>query len=385
MNETWWVADGQLDEDQRRVVSLPLDESQLIVGPPGSGKTNLLVLRAKYLTLAKRPNFQIVVFTRALREFIAAGADAYNVPSEKIVTSHKFFRDLLFQYGVSVAESEDFSEQRRLLVEGVSKVVHKEKLQNLYDTIILDEAHDYLPEEVELFAKLGSSLFAVADKRQKIYSGEEPFEVLDSVMNGTIELRHHYRNGLQICRFADEIGRDRVDFQGITESCNYDETERPSSVICERFTSLDDEVLAVLKRLGTQLKTYPEERIGIISPSKEAVRRAWSQLQSTEFADSVTFHGEDEVVQFGGRHRVCVSTLYAAKGLEYRALHIVGCEHFARRPLPRSLAFTAVTRAKTALCLYHSNDLLGFLDRAVAMLEPRESLPTVQQLFGDGG
>ena len=129
MNETWWVADGQLDEDQRRVVSLPLDESQLIVGPPGSGKTNLLVLRAKYLTLAKRPNFQIVVFTRALREFIAAGADAYNVPSEKIVTSHKFFRDLLFQYGVSVAESENFSEQRRLLVEGVSKVVHKDKLQ----------------------------------------------------------------------------------------------------------------------------------------------------------------------------------------------------------------------------------------------------------------
>ena len=99
MNETWWVADGQLDEDQRRVVSLPLDESQLIVGPPGSGKTNLLVLRAKYLTLAKRPNFLIVVFTRALREFIAAGADAYNVPSEKIVTSHKFFVTFCFNMG----------------------------------------------------------------------------------------------------------------------------------------------------------------------------------------------------------------------------------------------------------------------------------------------
>ena len=385
MNETWWVADGQLDEDQRRVVSLPLDESKLIIGPPGSGKTNLLVLRAKYLTLANRPNFLIVVFTRALREFIAAGADAYNVPSEKIVTSHKFFYDILYQYGVRVAESEDFSEQRRLLVEGVSKVVHKKKLQNLYDTIILDEAHDYLPEEVELFAKLGSSLFAVADKRQKIYSGEEPFAVLNSVMKGTIELRHHYRNGLQICKFADEIGRDRADFQGITESCNYDERERPSSVLCERFTSLDDEVLAVLKRLDTQLKAYPEERIGIISPSKEVVRHAWSQLKSTKFASSATFHGEDEVVQFVDGHQVCVSTLHAAKGLEYRALHIIGCEHFAKRPLPRFLAFTAVTRAKTALCLYHSNDLLGFLDNAVAMLEPRVALPTVQQLFEDEG
>ena len=203
-------------------------------------------------------------------------------------------------------------------------------------------------------------------------------------MNGTIELKHHYRNGLQICRFADEIGRDRVDFQGITESCNYDEIERPSSILCERFNSLNDEVLAVLKRLDTQLKAYPEERIGIISPSKEAVRHAWSKLKSTEFAASATFHGEDEVVKFGDGHRVCVSSLHAAKGLEFRALHIIGCEHFARRPLPRFLAFTAVTRAKTALCLYHSNDLLGFLDKAVAMLEPKVPPPTIQQLFGDG-
>ena len=38
MNETWWVADAQLDDDQRGVVSLPLDESHLIVGPPGPGR-----------------------------------------------------------------------------------------------------------------------------------------------------------------------------------------------------------------------------------------------------------------------------------------------------------------------------------------------------------
>ena len=204
-------------------------------------------------------------------------------------------------------------------------------------------------------------------------------------MNGTSELRHHYRNGLEICKFADEIGRDRADFQAISESCNYDERERPSSVICERFASLKEEVAAVVERIDTQLKAYPAERIGIISPSKDVAKRAVTELQETEFFEQVTFHGEDEVVQFDEEHRICVSTLHAAKGLEYRALHIVGCEHFSRRPLPRFLAFTAVTRAKTALCLYHSNDLLGFLDKAVAMLEPRAPLPTVPELFGDGG
>ena len=187
MNDTWWVSEGQMDDDQQRVVGLPLDKGQLVMGPPGSGKTNLLVLRAKYMTLAKRPNFQIVVFTRALREFIAAGASSYGVSKEKIVTSHHFFRNVLYQYGVKAAQVEDFSEQRKRLVEQVTGVVQKHGLQNLYDAILLDEAHDYLPEEIELFAKLGRTLYAVADRRQKIYSGEEPFGVLESIVEGKAE------------------------------------------------------------------------------------------------------------------------------------------------------------------------------------------------------
>ena len=385
MNETWWVSYEQLDEDQRKVIELPMGKSQLIFGPPGSGKTNLLVLRAKYLDLAKRPNFQIVVFTRALKEFIAAGASTYNSPSEKIVTSHKFFRNLLYQYGKQAPQSDDFTEQRKLLVQAVWEIVDKENLQNLYDTLILDEAHDYLPEEVKLFSRLGESLFAVADKRQKIYNGQEPFTVLNRVVKETVELKYHYRNGFQICRFADEIGRDREDFQDIAKSSNYDEKERPSNVVCERCGSLEEEVLSVIRKLDIQLKTYPDERIGIISPSKEATHYIWAKLKDTKFANISTFHGENQVAEFNNPQQICISTLHAAKGLEYRVLHIVGCEHFAKRPLPRSLAFTAVTRAKTALYLYHSGNLLGFLEQAVASLKPKGPPPQAEDLFGDRG
>ncbi len=52
MEETWWVEEGQLDDDQRKVAELKSKGSYLIKGPPGSGKTNLLLLRAKYLTLS---------------------------------------------------------------------------------------------------------------------------------------------------------------------------------------------------------------------------------------------------------------------------------------------------------------------------------------------
>ena len=385
MNETWWVSESQMDDDQRSVVALPLNKGQLVVGPPGSGKTNLLVLRAKYLSLAKRPNFKLVVFTRALREFIAAGANVYDVSEGKIVTSHKFFKDVLYQYGISPPSSHDFSEQRRLLVERVAGLVQEQKLKCLYEAILLDEAHDYLPEEIELFAKLGGTLFAVADRRQKIYSGEEPFGVLEDVVDDKVELTYHYRNGLNICRFADEIGRDREEFQPIANSSNYDERERPSSVRYERFSSLDQEIESVISKLRGQLTTYPDERIGIISPSREAAKKTWDAIRQTEFVDEVTFHGEDEIARFDDGVRICVSSLHASKGLEYRVLHIVSCESFARRPLPRSLAFTAVTRAKTALYLYSSQDVLGFLEHAIATLEPRPELPLIEELFGNGG
>jgi superfamily I DNA and RNA helicase len=49
MNETWWLGEDQLDDDQKKIIALKLKGSHVITGPPGSGKTNLLLLRAKYI------------------------------------------------------------------------------------------------------------------------------------------------------------------------------------------------------------------------------------------------------------------------------------------------------------------------------------------------
>ncbi len=41
VNETWWVNVDQLDEKQREILIEPPESELLIVGPPGSGKTNI--------------------------------------------------------------------------------------------------------------------------------------------------------------------------------------------------------------------------------------------------------------------------------------------------------------------------------------------------------
>ena len=104
-------------------------------------------------------------------------------------------------------------------------------------------------------------------------------------------------------------------------------------------------------------------------------------MSASKYLNIATHHGHGETVSFDPNVRICVSTLHTAKGLEYRALHVVSCEHFKKRPLPRSLAFTAATRAKTSLDLYYSGELMGFLEEAMAALTPPQDLPRMGDVF----
>ena len=91
MSETWWVEEADLDKAQREVIDLPKDGSFLVKGPPGSGKSNLLLLRANFLTLSQKSNIAIIVFNTTLREFMRSGASRYQFDSEKIITRGQFF------------------------------------------------------------------------------------------------------------------------------------------------------------------------------------------------------------------------------------------------------------------------------------------------------
>src|SRR5690606_36246659 len=90
-------------------------------------------------------------------------------------------------------------------------------------------------------------------------------------------------------------------------------------------------------------------------------------------------HGEFEVDT-----RVCVSTIHAAKGLEFRALHLLGVDGLGSWPLSRNLMFTAITRTKTSLRIYYTKDLPAILEAALAKLKPMPSLPALSAVFGKG-
>jgi superfamily I DNA/RNA helicase len=117
MTNTWWLKQGQLDTHQKNVFTLSITDDHLVKGPPGSGKTNLLLLRGKQLIGSNIPDVVVVVHTRTLQEFIRSGAPTYGIPATKIVTFRKLATDLLYRVGVSVTLPTDFDKSRSILVD----------------------------------------------------------------------------------------------------------------------------------------------------------------------------------------------------------------------------------------------------------------------------
>jgi len=385
MNETWWVEETDLDEDQRKVIGLAREGSYMIIGPPGSGKTNLLLLRANYLCKSDKPNVLILVFTRALREFIAAGAEKYLFSPSKVQTYNGWAIRLLAEHGAKIKKFDDFNEERNYLAAQLNKLIANEKVTtDYYDAILLDEAHDYLVEEIKIINQFSKDLFAVSDIRQQIYrKGIDTVEYLKTITE-KIELRYHYRNGIQICRFADNIMKGKKLYVPLEPTALYNEKPRPSSVKNFRCSDINEQCGLIVNELETQLEAYPEEMLGIICPRHEELAKIKGLMELSSLRDLCIYQdNKSGYVPFDKDHPICVSTLHGAKGLEFRAIHIAACDtlgSFYRTN--RNMIFTGTTRAKTSLSLYYSGDVYGYLESAIANLSPRKDMPKISEAFG---
>jgi superfamily I DNA/RNA helicase len=383
MGDTWWIGEDQLDEEQKDVVGLPLDSSFLVTGPPGCGKTNLLLLRANYMVFAGYPNIAIVVFTRSLQEFIASGGTQYAFPSSKIMTSRRFAKSVLQDAGRAFNPPDGFEAQRAYCSAELEKLIAQEDPEPLYDAVLIDEAQDYLPAEIDAFKRLGKVIFAVADPKQKVYDGADPLETLRSVVDEERELHYHYRCGRNVCRLADALGKRWPKYEELTPTSHYDEKKRPSSTETVSCSDLDEMVQKIIDKLRLQLQAYPDEWLGVITPRQEEADAIWARISQSDIADKAVFYTDRSGLLFDSAKNIFVGTMHSAKGLEFRTLHLGAGDYLSRfASRQRYLAFTAVTRAKTSLSIYFKDALPGFFEKAIQTLKPLPDLPKLKDVFG---
>jgi len=290
MNGTWWLREKQLDPRQRAFIDdLPLDISHLITGPPGSGKTNLLLLRASQLVNSGKPNVLIIVFTRTLREFFASGSHHYAFDNDNIQTLAKWSYDFLRENGVRPENNSNIIWQRKMRLVQLQEIATKNRLSGLYDAIILDEAQDYFPEEIDLFIKLGKVVFAAADSRQHIYSDDalDPSKLKDHFVN-VYPLQYHYRNCRKVCLIADKLAEGWGEFEPLKDTCKYDENLYPSFVPPPyHCADIEAQVSEMCINVERQLKAYPDDYIGVICPTRRGLEKIWSLVKNSKMNHSL--------------------------------------------------------------------------------------------------
>lgn len=336
------------------------------------------------MTSSEKPNILILVFTRTLREFIVTGGNEYSFSSQKVQTLDRWRMEFLREQGVVPASDDDFSKKREKQLAQIQKAILARGLGKQYQAIFLDEAQDYLPGELDVFFKLGDIVFGSADSRQQIYPSV-PNAKSELIKRFNIEnihtLKHHYRNGHAICKVADKLAESWVDFDKLMPTSNYPESDFPSSVTVRKCDDIPLQVQAAVDSLRPQLKAYPNEYLAILCPAKD-LEAVWKEIEKSEIAHLAILQSSEGGYQaFDDTKPVCVCSIHGAKGLEFRAVHLINSENIGKSSLRRNITYMAVTRAKTSLTFYHSADLPPYLQEALLALKPAAPIAKLAQLF----
>lgn len=377
---SWWVDLKQLDHEQRTALTLGEDANHLIIGPPGSGKTNLLVLRAQQMIRNKVPNVVLLVFNRTLEEFITNNPTRYALPKANVKTLMRWEMELIHHLGGKPFQGK-FEDARRKNCELLRQLCDAQKLTTLHDLVLLDEVQDYLPEEIDLIFRVSRHVFAAGDERQLIYSHQSPIPTLKERCEAH-SLSYHYRNGKKICELADEVGKTWQDYVSLGDNSQYNEASIPSKVTHLRCKNITEQAEYIIGGLRTQLTAYPDELLGVMCPLRDDLAAVRSVFATSDLEPLVAYQNSEEgYIPFNSQARICICTLHGAKGLEFRAAHLAGCDGLKKfNDRSRRMAYTAITRAKTSMTLYDSGNMPMFLDGAIAALSPKPKI-SLEDLF----
>jgi superfamily I DNA/RNA helicase len=377
MNETWWLEPNQLDDAQKEILLEKPEAQLLIIGPPGSGKTNLLVLRANYVRSVS-PRLLLLTFTRTLNEFLKSGPNigrGDQIRDDEIKTFMAWARQLIRENGASIPEStRNFDADRVATAEAVLNIINEQNLGKLYDVIFVDEVQDLLEIELRIIRRLAHRINAAGDSRQRIFRHREGLPAVKAMVTRTVTLEEHYRIGIKICDFADQILPPKSGEAALTEGCNYDEDARPSSVLPIFSVELNSQFNECIDQIKEQRRYITDEPIGVLARSREVRDKFWDRLiERGELAGISIRQREDEYQPFGPESLIRVMTVASAKGSEFRAVHLLEAEKYGTSS--RELAFTGVTRAKTEVILHHTKPLRGHMKPASG------KLPTIDDVF----
>jgi superfamily I DNA/RNA helicase len=339
--EKWLIDLSEMDEFQRQILDLSIEDSFLIKGCAGSGKTILALRRAhdiKIRSIAEKKtvSFTLLVYTKALRSFIKSGVIELDLDLNQVV--HFALWD-----------------------------------ESAVDYIVVDEVQDFDIEKIDAVKNAAMrSMMLYGDSQQQVYKGKMTTdEIVGHLGLEQKELLKNYRLPKAIASFALHLGSD----PDLEKKCVKDGKDKPRII---KFDSWQQELDFIMSEIRTRnftdvaiLLPYNNNN-ATVNPYRnrnqhrnvEAVRDYFDskgfiheyKMRDDELFDHWDLDFDSELPK--------VLTCHSAKGLQFETVFIPFCdypfhdewfiEHF-QKPL-----YVGLTRSYKHLYLTHTNSISPF-------------------------
>lgn len=368
MSKIWWVKQDDLKPKQLEVLAHAGEgRGFILTGPPGSGKTNLLLLCLSALKRVNYKNSRAIVFTGSLRKFIQSAVNIYKLENDDVCTLSTLAREIIKEHGGDFRSlsSKSFQEQQAFWRNEFSTYLANGP-DRMFDGLCIDEAQDFDATEIKIYHECSSYTAYAIDTDQSVYmrtDGTHPvFAYKDDDDFPLFTLDLHYRVGYEICKFADLLMEGRRGYSSIADRSQYSDDRRHSTVELEIASSLKQEFDKIISRLDGQINVYPGEHIGILFPKNDQLN-AFIDYCSKARPDVLQLQSEDGT-EF--RAKLFLGTIHDSKGLEFAVCHVGGLDTLSRFDTQKTLLYTALTRARYACYLSAQGKVPPYLSSAHA-------------------
>lgn len=338
----FYVKDSELDDFQVKVINRRTDNSFIVKGCAGSGKSILALWKAKQIQEKNMGSYLYVVYTKALRQYMEDGIREVGLENNNVCNF-----DACFYW--KVTETVDFNGKTK------KEYTRGDWKKGTYDYIIVDEAQDFSKEDINLFmSKANKALLLYGDSAQQLYKfikNKQTVSMEDiHQITGYPEeqLVFNHRLPKKIARVAEKVISIK---DSLVDRCTEEGEWEP---VIMQSGSIDQQ----LDTITEIIKNKNLEDVGILFRNNEEVEYASRYLTSKGLTVEAKYNNVLSLDFTSDNPKLM--TYHSAKGLQFANVFVPECSTESaddRNPL-----YVAITRPYERLFVLYSNHLSSFFD-----------------------
>jgi superfamily I DNA/RNA helicase len=353
----WMIGRGLLTEQQEQIVTLPTDRNHLVTGPPGSGKSVLLLHRADEILRNQSVSpsqLRVLVFTHVLRVYMDAGAEALHLPLEIIQSFYSWVFQLADREGLPRSKATRLEDKCKETLETAADYFETQRPEPVFDVVLVDEGQDLPLSAYRLLLKASRHVTVFADSTQKLYLEGANLEDAAAVLgipNGGFTLAENLRSSVGVARLAAQLLSPAQRDMYLKTQRNRITPGTTRVPLLLRAATFEQEWQRIAEILRHEIAS--NMRVGILVPDNAMVTCVYRALTAVGLPLQKVMARDPAQADFNDLTPK-VLTIFSAKGLSFDTVLVPGItrSHYSHAVTqPTRMLFVACTRALDWVCL----------------------------------